>query len=101
MEHKDIHKLIEDYFDARLNMSEEATLKTLLSQTDEDAEDIREAKATLGIFATRRKLSGRELPQGKQKSVWSKMKYAAIFVLSILFDAFTDIDDSLDNKLSK
>ena len=43
MANKDIHSLIEGYFDATLSIKEEALLKQLLAETQEDTEDIREA----------------------------------------------------------
>lgn len=97
----DIHKMIERYFCATLNEQEEMQLRQLLAQTDADTEDIREAKATLGLFATNRKLTGKQLADQKPQTAWGKMKYAAIFALGILLDLFADIDDPIENKLTK
>ena len=69
MDKRDIHKLIEEYFDATLSAHDETLLVHMLSQTDEDTEDIREAKATMGLFAMNRKLTGKKLRGGKSKSV--------------------------------
>ena len=54
MAKNDIHSLIEGYFDATLSEQEEAKLKQMLAETDDDSDDIREAKATMGLFATER-----------------------------------------------
>ena len=48
MAKNDIHSLIEGYFDATLSEQEEAKLKQMLAETDDDSDDIREAKATMG-----------------------------------------------------
>ena len=101
MVQNDIHKLIEQYFSATLNEHEEIQLRQLLTQTDADTEDIREAKATLGLFATNRRLTGRQLAEQKPRTTWGKIKYAAIFVIGVLLDLFVDIDDPIENKLSK
>lgn len=97
----EIHKLIERYFDANLSIQEEAQLRLLLSHTNEDTMDIREAKATMGIFATNRKLTGKKLPSLKPQTVWSKFKYAAVFAIGILFDALIDFDDPMDNNFKE
>jgi len=101
MAQSDIHKLIEGYFNATLSEQEEAQLRILLSHTNEDSSDIREAKAIMGIFSTNRILTGNKLPEKKTKSVWGKMKYAAMFIFGILLDIFVDSDDFIDNKLTK
>lgn len=54
---RDIHKLIDAYFDCTLSEQEEQWLKRMLATTDEDTADVREAKAVLGVFAMERKLS--------------------------------------------
>lgn len=54
---KDIHKLIESYFDCILSEQEEQQLKQMLATTEEDTADVREAKAVLGVFAMERKFS--------------------------------------------
>ena len=101
MAQSDIHKLIEEYFDANLSVQEEAQLRRLLSQTNEDTMDIREAKATMGIFATNRKLTGKKLPELKPQTAWSKLKYAAVFAIGILFDALVDFDDPIDKNIKE
>ncbi|WP_308245077.1 hypothetical protein [uncultured Prevotella sp.] len=94
MANKDIHNLIERYFDATLSIKEEALLKQLLAETQEDTEDIREAKATMGLFATKRKISNKVLADKTPKKKWNKLKYAAAIVFGVLLDLFLDIDDS-------
>lgn len=94
MANKDIHNLIERYFDATLCIKEEALLKQLLAETQEDTEDIREAKATMGLFATKRKISNKVLADKTPKKKWNKLKYAAAIVFGVLLDLFLDIDDS-------
>ena len=94
MANKDIHSLIEGYFDATLSIKEEALLKQLLAETQEDTEDIREAKATMGLFATKRKISNKTLTVETPKKKWRKLKYAAAIVFGVLLDLFLDIDDS-------
>lgn len=94
MANKDIHSLIEGYFDATLSIKEEALLKQLLAETQEDTEDIREAKATMGLFATKRKISNKVLADKTPKKKWNKQKYAAAIVFGVLLDLFLDIDDS-------
>lgn len=101
MVQNDIHKMIEKYFCATLNEQEETQLRQLLALTDADTEDIREAKATMGLFATNRKITGKQLAEQKPQTAWGKMKYAAIFILGILLDLFVDIDDPTENKLTK
>lgn len=101
MVQNDIHKMIEKYFSATLNEQEETQLRQLLALTDADTEDIREAKATMGLFATNRKITGKQLAEQKPQTAWGKMKYAAIFILGILLDLFVDIDDPTENKLTK
>lgn len=96
MAQNNIHEMIEKYFDATLSEQEETQLKLMLANTIEDTEDIREAKAVLGVFATDRKLREKHLAAQKPQTVWSKMKYAAIFVLGFLLDAVTSYDDSID-----
>lgn len=97
----EIQKLIEGYFEANLSIQEEAQLRRLLSQTNEDTMDIREAKAIMGIFATNRKLTGKKLPNLKPQTVWSKLKYAAVIAFGILFDALVDFDDPMDNNFKE
>lgn len=94
MANKDIHSLIEGYFDATLSIKEETLLKQLLAETQEDTEDIREAKATMGLFATKRKISNKVLADKTPKKKWNKLKYAAAIVFGVLLDLFLDIDDS-------
>lgn len=94
MANKDIHSLIEGYFDATLSIKEESLLKQLLAETQEDTEDIREAKATMGLFATKRKISNKTLIVETPKKKWRKLKYAAAIVVGVLLDLFLDIDDS-------
>lgn len=94
MANKDIHSLIEGYFDATLSIKEEVLLKQLLAETQEDTEDIREAKATMGLFATKRKISNKVLADKTPKKKWNKLKYAAAIVFGVLLDLFLDIDDS-------
>lgn len=101
MVQNDIHKMIEQYYSATLNEQEEMQLRKLLAQTDADTEDVREAKATLGLFATNRRLTGKQLAEQKPQTAWGKIKYAAIFVIGILLDLFVDIDDPIENKLTK
>lgn len=101
MVQNDIHKMIEKYFSATLNEQEETQLRQLLVVTDADTEDIREAKATLGLFSANRKLTGKQLAEQKPRTTWGKMKYAAIFIIGILLDLFVDIDDPTENKLTK
>lgn len=101
MQQNDIHKLVEGYFDATLSVQEEDMLRQMLAQTNEDTEDIREAKAIMGIFATNRKLTGKKMVGQKPKTAWGKVKYAAILLIAVLFDALADIDNPLDNKISK
>lgn len=96
MAQNNIHEMIEKYFDATLSEQEETQLKLMLANTIEDTEDIREVKAVLGVFATDRKLRGKHLAAQKPQTVWSKMKYAAIFVLGFLLDGVTSYDDSID-----
>lgn len=75
---QDIHKLINAYFDCTLSEQEELRLKYMLATTDEDTDDVREAKAVLGVFAMERKLS-----QGAQPITHSKrsiIRYAAAAV---------------------
>ena len=93
MANKDIHNLIERYFDATLCLNEEALLQ-MLAETKEDTEDIREAKATMGLFATKRKISNKTLIVETPKKKWRKLKYAAAIVVGVLLDLFLDIDDS-------
>lgn len=95
MAQNNIHEMIEKYFKASLNEKEETQLRLMLAHTIEDSEDIREAKATLGVFATNRKLTGKRLSGQKPKTVWGKMKYAAILVLGFILDAVFDFDDSI------
>ena len=94
MANKDIHSLIEGFFDATLSIKEEALLKQLLAETQEDTVDIREAKATIGLFATKRKISAKVLAAKTPKKKWNKLKYAAAIVFGVLLDLFLDIDDS-------
>lgn len=65
MAQSNIHKMIEKYYDATLSEQEETLLRQMLSQTDLDTEDVREAKATMGLFSTNRKITGK-------KTLWSK-----------------------------
>lgn len=95
MVQNNIHNMIEKYFEASLNEQEETQLRLMLAHTIEDTEDIREAKAILGVFATNRKLTGKRLSGQKPKTVWGKMKYAAILVLGFILDAVFDFDDSI------
>ena len=83
MANKDIHNLIERYFDATLCLNEEALLRQMLAETKEDTEDIREAKA-----------SNKTLIVETPKKKWRKLKYAAAIVVGVLLDLFLDIDDS-------
>ena len=101
MAQSDIHKLIEEYFNATLSEQEENTLRQMLARTSEDSEDIREAKATMGLFATNRKLKGKKQPVQKPKTIWGKLKYAAVLIIGILIDTLVDIDDHIDNNFSK
>lgn len=94
MANKDIHNLIERYFDATLCLNDEALLRQMLAETKEDTEDIREAKATMGLFATKRKISNKTLTVETPKKKWRKLKYAAAIVVGVLLDLFLDIDDS-------
>ena len=61
MAQSNIHKMIEKYYDATLSEQEETLLRQMLSQTDLDTEDVREAKATMGLFSTNRKITDVEL----------------------------------------
>lgn len=98
MRQTDIHKLIEGYFEASLSEQEETELRSLLCKTDNDSDDIREAKATMGIFATERKLTFKHVGNHKHKSLWGKMKYAAVFILGAFLDIAFDDDINLDSK---
>ena len=66
----------------------------MLAETQEDTEDIREAKATMGLFATKRKISNKVLADKTPEKKWNKLKYAAAIVFGVLLDLFLDIDDS-------
>lgn len=101
MVQSNIHKLIEKYYNATLSEHEETQFRLLLARTDADTEDIREAKATLGLFAAKRKLTGKQIAKLKPKNAWGKIKYAAILVIGILLDIIIDFDDTLENKLTK
>lgn len=101
MAQSNIHKMIEKYYDATLREQEETLLRQMLSQTDLDTEDVREAKATMGLFSTNRKITGKKLSGQKPSTLWGKMKYAAVFAIGLLFDALLDFDDPIDNKFSK
>ena len=98
MAHNDIHKLIEQYFDATLSVQEERILLEMLAETNEDTDDIREAKATMGLFSTNRKLYSKPLPLIKPTSAWGWMKYAAILVAAILSDTLVDFDNPVSSK---
>lgn len=74
---RDIHKLIDAYFDCTLSEQEEQRLKRMLATTDEDTADVREAKAVLGVFAMERKLS-----QGTQ------IRNSALASPSVVFPRF-------------
>ena len=73
----------------------------MLARTSEDSEDIRETKATMGLFATNRKRNGKKQPVQKPKTIWGKLKYAAVLIIGILIDTLVDIDDHIDNNFSK
>lgn len=74
---RDIHKLIDAYFDCTLSEQEEQWLKRMLATTDEDTADVREAKAVLGVFAMERKLSqGTPILHSKNRI----LRYAAVAV---------------------
>lgn len=100
MKRKDIHKLIEGYFDATLSLEDETLLKWMIAHTDEDSDDIREAQAVLGIFATDRKLNGIKKKQ-QPRTVWAKVQYAAVLAIIVLLDVFFDLDDNINNDLTK
>lgn len=98
MKHSNIHQLIEGYFEATLSEQEEVQLKQMLAETKEDTDDIREAKATMGLFATRRYT---ENAPGKSQTSWGKIKYAAIFAFGVLFDLFAEFGTpSSDNDIT-
>lgn len=101
MVQSNIHKLIEKYYNATLSEQEETQFRLLLARTDADTEDIREAKATLGLFAAKRKLTGKQIAKLKPKNAWGKIKYAAILVIGILLDIIVDFDDTIENRITK
>ena len=55
----------------------------------------------MGLFATNRKLNGKKQPVQKPKTIWGKLKYAAVLIIGILIDTLVDIDDHIDNNFSK
>lgn len=89
----DIHTLIRGYFNATLSVQQEDLLKQMLVETKEDTDDIREAKAVMGLFATNRKLTGKSLNTQKPKSAWGKLKYAAVLATGFLINIFVGSDD--------
>ena len=98
MAKNDIHSLIEGYFDATLSEQEEAKLKQMLAETDDDSADIREAKATMGLFATERSFTEKAPTTKKPRTGWRRLKYAAVFALGVLLDLFLDIDNPYNTK---
>lgn len=70
-------------------------------QADTDTENIGETKATIRLFSAKRKLTGKQIAEHKPQTTWGKIKYAAIFGIGILLDLFVDIDDTIEDKLSK
>lgn len=97
MAKNDIHSLIEGYFDATLSEQEEAKLKQMLAETD-DSDDIREAKATMGLFATERFFTEKAPATKKPRTGWRRLKYAAVFAFGVLLDLFLDIDNPYNTK---
>ena len=98
MAKNDIHSLIEGYFNATLSEQEEAKLKQMLAETDDDSADIREAKATMGLFATERHFTEKAPVTKKPRKGWRRLKYAAVFALGVLLDLFLDIDNPYNTK---
>lgn len=98
MAKKDIHSLIEGYFDATLSEQEETQLKLMLAETDDNSADIREAKATMGLFATERHFTEEAPATKKPRTGWRRLKYAAVFALGVLLDLFLDIDNPYNTK---
>lgn len=98
MAKNDIHSLIEGYFDATLSEQEEAKLKQMLAETDDDSDNIREAKATMGLFATERFFTEKAPATKKPRTGWRRLKYAAVFALGVLLDLFLDIDNPYNTK---
>ena len=77
---------------------EEAKLKQMLAETDDDSDDIREAKATMGLFATERYFTEKAPATKKPRKGWRRLKYAAVFALGVLLDLFLDIDNPYNTK---
>ena len=98
MARADIHRLIEGYFNATLSEQQESELRQMLTDTAEDSDDIREAKATMGLLAMGRKLNNRHLHTQKPKTVWGKVKYAAVFFLGALLDIAFDDDLTIKSE---
>lgn len=66
--------------------------------TDDDSDDIRETKATMGLFATERYFTKKAPATKKPRKGWRRLKYAAVFALGVLLDLFLDIDNPYNTK---
>ena len=101
---QDIHKLIEAYFDCTLSEQEEQQLKQMLATTEEDTDDVREAKAVLGVFAMERKLSqdaqpitNNELSITHSKRSIIRYAAAAVAVFAIVFGGMKYVEYQEEN----
>ena len=101
---QDIHKLIEAYFDCTLSEQEEQQLKQMLATTEEDTDDVREAKAVLGVFAMERKLSqdaqpitNNEFSITHSKRNFVRYAAAAVAVFAIVFGGMKYVEYQEDN----
>lgn len=88
-EREDLYSLIKRYFEGETSSADESRLKSLLSRSEDRSEEVEEARAVLGVFATSRVLMKRTATTGRKRihrffaPLGAVASVAALLVMSI------------------